>query len=729
MDDEVIYVRDQFYILATSRRADDRTLVLKNDDTFAVLDRFGDAHAVGSGRQGLFHDGTRHLSRLEARFDSSRLLLLGSTVTQDEGVLVAHLTNGDIRDGENVLVPRDTVHILRTSFLWNATCHVGLEIRNYGAEPVSFVLGLLFGADFGDVFEVRGMRRPRRGRLLEPVLSGGCVRLAYEGLDGVLRSTTLRFSPDPSALQGDGAHWPVRLEPGGCASIRVAVDCARDARAPLRARPASPAPGYDEDIAAARARHEARMRTSLRIETSNPLFDEWLERSASDLAMMTTELSTGAYPYAGVPWYSTPFGRDGLITAFEVLWLDPSLALGVLRYLASTQAGASSDERDADPGKILHEARGGEMAALGEIPFGRYYGSVDATPLFVALAGAYWRRTGDRDAVAELWPHLRRAADWMEHFGDRDGDGFIEYARRTPQGLRQQGWKDSEDSVFHADGRIADAPIALCEVQGYAYAAHRALAGLAGVVGDGERRARHAHAASVLRDRVDDAFWDAGLGTYALALDGEKRRCRVRSSNAGHCLFSGVARPERAHAVAAALMDPRSFCGFGVRTVPAGEARYNPMSYHNGSVWPHDNAMIAWGLSRYRLHEPVLAIFEGMFEAALGMDLRRLPELFCGFARHRGEGPTSYPVACAPQAWAAGAVFLLLQAALGLRVDAPARRVKLTHPHLPPFLDVVRVRGLEVRGGSVDLQIVRHATDVGVTVTRREGPVEVAVIN
>ncbi|HZR80122.1 MAG TPA: amylo-alpha-1,6-glucosidase [Candidatus Binatia bacterium] len=726
MDDEVIYVRDQFYILSTSRRADDRTLVLKNNDTFAVLDRHGDAHAIGLGRQGVFHDGTRHLSRLETRFDSARLLLLGSTVAQSDGVLIAHLTNADMRHGDVVVVPRDTVHLLRTTFLWDGACHSRLEIRNYGSDPVAFVLAMFFGADFVDVFEVRGSRRAHRGTMLEPRLEPGCVTLGYEGLDRVRRTTAMRFRPDPSGLDAESARWSLTVPPRGEECVLLTIECRREE--PSIAPTSNGAQRYDAALAEARARHSARTAWAARVETSNALFDEWWTRSSTDLAMMRTDLPTGEYPYAGVPWFSTPFGRDGLITAFQTLWLDPSLARGVLHFLAVTQATESRPEADAEPGKILHEARGGEMAALGEIPFGRYYGSVDSTPLFVMLAGAYWTRTGDRETVERVWPHVVRALDWIAQSGDLDGDGFVEYARRTPSGLRHQGWKDSEDSVFHADGALAEGAIALCEVQGYVYAAHVAAAELASVVGDAERAERHRRLAREMRDRFDDVFWDDEIGTYALALDGDKRPCRVRTSNAGHCLFSGIARAERSKAVATTLMHGDTFCGWGVRTVAASERRYNPMSYHNGSVWPHDNSVVAWGMSRYGLYEPVLAIFEGMFGAALGMDLRRLPELFCGFARRAGEGPTSYPMACAPQAWSAGAVSLLLQASLGLAIDAPARRIQLSQPRLPPFLDVVRLRDLRVGEASIDMQVVRHASDVGVTVTRRDGHVEVAVV-
>src|SRR6185369_11229625 len=504
------------------------------------------------------------------------------------------------------------------------------------------------------------------------------------------------------------AEFTLHLPPAGRIDLEICVDC--------RVNGTSRALGFDEAVRATRTSMARVVQQECTVRTSSAAFNDWIARSTADLAMMTTETPEGPFPYAGVPWFCTPFGRDAIITALELLWVNPTIARGVLRFLAATQATENKPESDAEPGKILHEMRAGEMAALGEIPFARYYGSVDSTPLFVMLAGAYYARTGDETLVRELWPFVTRALDWIARYGDRDRDGFVEYAQRSRDGLRNQGWKDSEDSVFHADGRLAEGAIALCEVQGYVYAAKRGAARLAGIVGERERAKALLGEARALRAKFEGTFWCDDLGTYALALDGDKRPCRVRTSNAGHCLYTGIASPTRARLVASTLGHPDMFSGWGVRTVASDERRYNPMSYHNGSVWPHDNAIVAAGLARYHQGQSAERILQGMFDTCQALDLQRLPELVCGFGRMPGAGPTLYPVACAPQAWAAGAVYMLLESCLGVTIDGPEQRIRFTYPRLPGALETVWISNLRVGHGLVDLELLRHGEDVGVNV-------------
>jgi glycogen debranching enzyme len=720
--DDVIRLHDRYYILATSGLSDDRTRVLKHGDTFAVFDRYGDVQPIGLGQQGIFDRGTRHLSRLDARIGGTRPMLLSSTLERDNAVLVASLTNPDLQRNGQVDIARNSVHLERASVIHDGTCYTRLSLRNFELVPVDLVLAIFFEADFADVFEVRGVRRERRGTLHEPVVADGRVILAYTGLDNVTRRTTIAFDRPAEALTASRADLVVHLPSAGRTDIEMTIDCRANGESPTRRRT------FDDAVHAARASILTAAEHECTVRTSSPSFNEWLHRSTADLAMMTTQTPYGPYPYGGVPWYCTPFGRDGITTALEQLWMNPALARGVLRFLAATQATEARPESDAEPGKIVHEMREGEMAALGEIPFARYYGSVDATPLFVLLAGAYYARTGDDELVTELWPSVSRALDWIHGPGDPDGDGFVEYQRRSRDGLRNQGWKDSEDAVFHADGTLADGPIALCEVQGYVYAAKRSAARLAGIVGERERARVLLAEARALRAHFEATFWCDDLSTYALALDGQKQPCRVRTSNAGHCLFTGIASPMRARLVAGTLTHPDMFSGWGVRTVASDERRYNPMSYHNGSVWPHDNAIIAAGMARYHLGHYAERILQGLFDAVQWVDLQRLPELMCGFARMPSAGPTLYPVACAPQAWSAGAVHMLLASCLGISVDGPERRIRFTYPRLPAFLDTIWITHLRVGDGLVDLELRRYGDDVGVNVLRRDGAVEVVLV-
>jgi glycogen debranching enzyme len=710
-----------WHILAATTPADERTRVLKHGDTFAVFDRYGDVRPGGLGEAGLYHEGTRYLSCMLLDLEGNRPFFIGSTVRDQNDQLVVALTNHDLlRDGHN-RVPVGTLHLSLKKFLWDGACYQRLRVHNYGLDPVETALVFHVAADYADIFEVRGLARARRGEDLEPEIGHGRLTLGYRGLDGIVRRTHFQFEPAPEYLTSGAARFELYLRPQEEVAFEMTVSCERQpSRTQVR--------GFE----AARHEAEADLRRSAAwscsLTTANGLVNAWVDRAVSDLHMLTTRLDTGPYPYAGVPWFNTPFGRDGIITALECLWMRPDLARGVLGFLAQTQATTENPAQDAEPGKILHETRRGEMAHLREIPFGCYYGSVDSTPLFVMLAGACYERTGDRALAESLWPHIEAALTWIDRYGDHDGDGFVEYARRSRDGLIQQGWKDSDDAVFHADGAVAHGAIALCEVQGYVYAARRAAATLARALGNPDRARELEAQAETLREQFEEAFWCEDLGTYALALDGDKRPCRVVSSNAGQCLYTGIVHPERAHRVAHRLLSAESFSGWGVRTIASTEARYNPMAYHNGSVWPHDNALIAQGLARYGHGEQALRLLEGMFEASHFFDLRRMPELFCGFPHQPGEGPVHYPLACAPQAWSAASVFMLFQACLGLGVNGLESQVFFTSPRLPAPVHELRVLNLDAGAGTVDLMFVRNRYDVSVDVLRRDGDVQIVVV-
>jgi glycogen debranching enzyme len=709
-----------FHVLATSSLTDAQTRVLKHGDTFAVFDRYGDAMPGGLNEQGLYHESTRFLSCSILELDGNRPFFLSSTVHDENDRFDAHLTNPDLLEGDRVRATLGTVHLAVEKFLWRAACYQQMRISNFGREAVSFSLRLRFGADFADIFEVRGQRRPARGRDLPAEVSADRVILGYQGLDNVLRRTLLDFTPKPTTLTGDMASWELTLAPGTDLTLAVAIGCETQSK-PVRLLPV---PVARNESAAEQGRSQA---WSCRLVAVNGQFNAWFNRAVSDLHMMVTALPTGPYPYAGLPWFNTPFGRDGLVTALECLWMRPDLARGVLSYLASTQATAVEPDKDAEPGKVLHETRIGEMAALKEMPYGQYYGSVDATPLFVLLAGAYFDRTGDSEFIQALWPGITAALNWINDYGDLDGDGLVEYQRKTPGGLSHQGWKDSDDAICHASAEPAEGPIALAEVQGYVFAAWRAGARLAQALGQPQIATVLTARAEALRLRFEELYWCEDLGTYALALDGAKKPCRVRSSNSGQCLFTGIADAARARRVVQTMFHPDSFSGWGIRTLAAGEARFSPLSYHNGAVWPHDNALIAWGLARYGETKAAARLLAGLFEAGQYFDLNRMPELFCGFARHAGVGPIPYPVACSPQAWSAASVFMLIQASLGLSVDGLRGRVVFSHPVLPTSLPELRIFDLEVAGGRVDLLLTGHDDDVSIRVLRRQGDVRVSI--
>lgn len=718
---KVIREGGDYYVLPSSEVDEVEDRILKQGDTFAIFDRYGDMRSFGLGEQGLFHEGTRFLSRFRLRTEEKRPLLLSSLVTEDNTLLDIDLMNPDLQGESQVEVPRGKMYLSRRLFLWKGTCYQEIRLHNFGQTTARFELRIEVDADFVDLFEVRGLERKQRGQKLDPVYDKSAITLGYKGLDDVRRETKVIFSPSPTSLDDKVARFDVQLKPQEEQLLHVTASC-RTGQTDVRVL------SFEEGHERVRRASKTLKRQSCHIYTSNEQFNDWVNRSLSDLHMMTSETPEGLYPYAGVPWFNTAFGRDGIITALESLWVNPSIAKGVLKHLAATQATEVNPKQDAEPGKIMHETRSGEMANLGEVPFKRYYGTVDATPLFVVLAGRYVEHTGDEALLRSIWANVESALTWIDTYGDRDEDQFVEYQREAEEGLDNQGWKDSHDAVFYKDGQLAEGPIALCEVQGYVFEAKMQAAMLAEVVGQEKRAQALRHEAEKLKEKFNEAFWQEEIGTYALALDGEKRPCLVRTSNAGHCLFSGIATPDHADEMVKTLFEEDSFCDWGIRTLAKEEARFNPMSYHNGSVWPHDNALIAQGLGRYGYKDHALKLLEGLFNVSLFVEDHRLPELFCGFRRRPGKGPTLYPVACLPQSWAAASVFMLIKSCLGLHVNGSKNHLTFNHPRLPAFLRQVEVKGIKVGDGELDLTIKRRGSGIGVDVTRRTSDIEVSVL-
>jgi glycogen debranching enzyme len=706
-----------FYIQATESLQERWPRILKSGDTFGLFDALGDVIEPRISPGGLFHNDTRHLSGLEFLINGQRPVLLSSAVENDNVVLTVDLSNPDIYENGKIVLPRETLHVRRSKFLWLDTAYERFAIHNFDTRSHRCIFTFNFAADFRDLFEIRGIKRARRGEITTQ-LQDQRLTFQYQGLDGITRVTDIHLDPKPDRLSESHAAFAFDLKAGEQCAIVLTVRCGTTDPQTMN---------FSEPYRAARRAAQKAAELGGTVSSSNALANRMMHRAGADLSMLITHTAEGPYPYAGTPWFSTPFGRDGLITALQMLWIDPSIAQGVLRYLARTQATKVDPKADAEPGKILHETRACEMANLGEVPFGRYYGSIDSTPLFVLLASRYFLRTGDQVTIRALWPHLTAALEWIDRYGDRDGDGFVEYYRESEDGLANQGWKDSYDSIFHEDGRLATGSIALCEVQAYVYAAKKGAAVMGRMLGEHARADQLDDAAEKLRVKFEAAFWCEELGVYAIALDGEKKPCRVRTSNAGQVLVGGIASPERAARLAETLMTPEMFSGWGVRTVASDAPRYNPMAYHDGSVWPHDNSLIALGLGRYGFKRAAAAIFEGMFDASTHMELMRFPELFCGFSRRRGTAPTLYPVACQPQAWASAAPFALLEACLGIVCDQAKREIRFHNPLLPRFMEEIRIHNLNLDGASADLCLRRRGEGTEVAILAQRGDVSIRI--
>ncbi len=714
---------DQFYVLATSSLTEEKTYSLKHNDSFGVFNKYGDIIPFDKSVQGLFHEGTRYLSNLQLKFEGKKPLYLSSDLKEGNELFSVDLTNPDIIDENNKLkLEKDLIHIMRKKILWDGVYYEQFIFYNYGLVPISFAFDLTFDANFDDIFEVRGTERLKKGKKLPLKYENGKITIEYIGLDKVKRSTEILLEPSPFKIIQNEVFYNITLLPGEKHNISVTIIFASDNGKKSKNI------GFLSAVKKYKRRLDYINNNSCEIFTSNEQFNHWINRSKADLITMLSETPFGPYPYAGIPWYSTPFGRDGIITAFECLWVAPEVAKGVLNYLAATQAKIIDPFKDAEPGKILHETRKGEMAELNEIPFKQYYGTIDATPLFVVLAGAYYTRTSDIETIKQLWPNIEFALEWIEKYGDIDGDMFVEYLRKEKSGLFNQGWKDSHDSVSYADGTIAEPPIALCEVQGYIYDAWMKASVMAEALGFMEKAWKWTAHATEMKLKFSEKFWSDKKSTFYLAITNGKKPCDVIASNAGHCLFSGIATQDQAQKIAKNLLSKSMFTGWGIRTLDADEVRYNPMSYHNGSVWPHDNALIAYGFSRYGLKEEVNKIAAGLFDASLFIEDQRLPELFCGFKRRPGEAPTGYPVACSPQAWSVASVYMIIQSFLGMEIRETDDMIRFFKPVLPSFIDNLIIKNLKFKDLLLNIQFIKTPDNVSIGLLNKDVSVRLEVI-
>jgi glycogen debranching enzyme len=710
--------------------------VLSDGHSFAIFDAGGDIVESPLEALGLFHRDTRYLSRFELRVSGETPYFLNSFLSDDKAQLRVNLTNPDLGvHGDVIDLPRNSIQLERSWALGQASLFHRLVVRNYTQAQVKIDLEFRFAVDFIDLFEVRGVKRDHHGETLEPEHHKDSIRFQYRGLDQALRFSDMHFAQPPTELDSDRALYSLTLAPDAHATLDLGITCGNlgddTAGAAKQDRPDPPKhPGtFDHTLQGRRAQITRTANGWAKVSATNELMNSLLRNSDCDLMSIMSHDAGGTYIMAGIPWFATLFGRDSIITALSVLPFSPSIAAGTLRTLARFQGTEINQERDEQPGKIVHEMRAGEMAVLHEIPFGRYYGSVDSTPLFLWLFGRYVMTTGDLKLAEELWPHVERALEWIDKYGDHDGDGYVEYMRETPQGLANQGWKDSFDSISHADGSLARPPIALCEVQGYVYAAYTTIAQAAARMNRNAVSSRLEEKAELLKTNFSRDFWLDDERMVALALDADKKPCRVMTSNAAHCLATGLLDRDQGEALAARLMADDMFSGWGVRTLSTKERRYNPMSYHNGSVWPHDNAIAALGLAQIQGRQGALRIMRGMFDSAIELHGGSLPELFCGFAREPRLGPVPYPVACHPQAWAAASVMMMLQAILGLRVDGFERRLMIESPVLPDGMGSLSIEGMQVGDGSASFTVQGSPKGATVAITGKSGAVSIEVKN
>ncbi len=719
-------ISGDFYILASAMSSRRTTRVLAQGESFAVFETSGDIIESPVEALGFFYRDTRHLSRFEIGIAGEVPYFLNSYVSDDNSEVRTNLTNPDLRGAHDAkLLPRDLIEIQRSWVLSGGRLIQRLAIRNFASSTVKIELDFALGADFRDMFEVRGLARKKRGELYDPQVKGNSLEFRYSGLDRIDRSTLVTFSRKPTRLSEASASFMLSLKYATSLEMEVAIEARQDQP---RSNGKIVVPRNFADALKSRRREiEGVVSGFTRITTSNQIANSLIARSMGDLAALTTASQRGHTIMAGIPWFATLFGRDSILTAFSVLPFFPDLAAGVLRTLASLQGTEDNEARDERPGKIIHEMRACEMANTGEIPFGRYYGSVDSTPLFLWLIGRYVAATGAMSVAEELWPNIERALDWLGNHGDHDGDGYIEYQRETPRGLANQGWKDSFDAISHADGTLAKPPIALAEVQGYAYAAYSSLAEIAGRLNKYDMRDHLREEARTLKANFERDFWLKKEKILALALDGNKRPCGVMASNGAHCLAAGLFEGDRAALFAERLLAEDMFSGWGVRTLSSCERRYNPMSYHNGSVWPHDNAMAALGLATVGRTDGAVKIMTGLFDAAAGLNNESLPELFCGFSREPSLGPVPYPVACHPQAWSAASVFLLLQAILGMEVRGVERRIVMRSPMIPDWLEWIRFDDLRLGESSISFMARRGRRGASIEVLEKHGPATVEV--
>ncbi len=704
-------------------------VVIKNESLFFLTQPDGSIPLQGEHGLGLYYHDCRYLDGYQVRIADAEPTVL--VCNADSGfAAVFELTNPEIAVGEDEHIELNEIGIKWQRILdagKNALYEV-FTFQNFSQHSVVFPFTLTFHADFEDVFTIRGLVPIQPGKRRKPTWEDGSLNFVYEGADQLYRSLSVAFSPGPQKTEGTSAHFQVKLEANEARELFVSL-VVRESQTAERIRSKSE---YRPSLRGIEQyfQHacEEWLRGWMEASSNSADLNRLLDRSLRDLRMLSMRLEREEFFAAGVPWFVALFGRDSLITALQTLAFNQNVAADTLRLLARFQGREVNEWRSEQPGKILHELRMGELAHLGEIPHNPYYGTVDATPLFLILVAQQAAWTGDLTVFHELREHVERALTWIDQYSDSEGDGFADYRSTSAGGLINQGWKDSGNAMVNRDGGLAEPPIAVVEVQGYIYRAKMDLAGLFERAGEPDRANRLREEARRLKERFNQAFWLEDLGIYAMALQAQGRPVAVVSSNPGHALWAGIADLDKAHKTAERLMADDMFNGWGIRTLSSLEKAYNPTAYHLGSVWPHDSAMIAAGFRRYGFDEYASRIFAGLSAASLHFESQRLPELFCGFPYQDYSVPVRYPVACHPQAWAAGSIPYLITIFLGLQPEAFERRLRIVRPLLPQGVDRIQLRGLRVGSASVDIDFERGSDgQISVNVAALQGELDVAL--
>jgi glycogen debranching enzyme len=691
-------------------------LVIRERSTFFLTDPKGNVPAGNRQGFGVYHADTRHLSTYDFSLSGLDPVTLLSTAEVGHAMEQV-LTNPTFITREGRTINRGSTEIRRQRSIADIL-EERVRVTNFNPFAVTLDLRYEFGADFADIFDVRGYQRERAGRLHEPIVEERAIEFGYTGIDGVEHGTRIEFDVKPEHIDARSALFRLTLGRRETESLRVRIDVDHHGKR---------APKVDR-LEVVAEQYERWFQTSTQIFTDNEFFNRVMTRALADVRMLWSENERGeSYPAAGTPWFDALFGRDSCIVSMQLLAYRPEIAKACLRLLAKWQGKEVEPARDEEPGKILHEMRFDELSRAGELPYAPYYGSIDSTPLFLMLVAEYFSWTADVRLVRELLPAIRAAIQWMEVYGDNNGDGYIDYHKRSTKGLVNQGWKDSWDAVVHADGTLARPPIALAEVQGYVYAARSRLAPVLERVGEAKTATRLRRDAKRLYQRFNEDFWLPHQHFAAMALDGDRRHVESVTTNPAHCMWTGLLAPEHSEELTTRLLANDLFSGWGLRTLTAGNPRFNPIGYHLGSVWPHDNSIVAMGFKMYGHDSELSEVMTALFDAATAFPYFRLPELFGGQSRSAHHAPVPYPVACNPQSWSAGAFPLMTQAMLGIKAEAPERRLRIVNPHLPYWLNSVLVRGLRVGNGEVTLQYRRDGGSTRVEVLEATAGIDVVM--